>query len=257
MLFVDSQDSNLLSLQLNYRSTLSTPDNATILNLLAFQLDKDGKMSPLQCSSVGVPYSDGKAADFKGPNMSPVTLQCSRSVCNSVHVIVQADRQITPSAQLDVSGIPDFKAGCKPPPIAGCAMYDPSGKMCVRCEFKIDAPGAQSAWKESICPSMPQDQLVNAEFKVTYNVANRGNGSDCWLTDSVKGADGNQIAKSDHTNVASCSVDVTRSTGFVKPQFPGHGLAGFEIDRCQWGGNPNMQCNLSGTVAIFVPQGQK
>jgi hypothetical protein len=104
---------------------------------------------------------------------------------------------------------------------------------------------------------MPQAAAINSEFKVSYTVANRPAGSDCLMSEWVKGADGVALSKIEHDNVASCSVNITRSTGFEKPQIPGLGLAGFKVEQCQWGVNPGMQCNLTGTFSIFTPQGQQ
>jgi hypothetical protein len=55
MLVVSSRDPRLFSLELNYKSTLNNADAANIRQLLAFQVDKSGQMSPLSCTGVGIP----------------------------------------------------------------------------------------------------------------------------------------------------------------------------------------------------------
>ena len=60
MIIVNSQDTKLFSLQLSHKSTLSSPDAATITQLLAFQVNKDGQMSPLSCIGIGIPYNLAK-----------------------------------------------------------------------------------------------------------------------------------------------------------------------------------------------------
>lgn len=249
----------LFRIELRYKSQKIPGDSANLKSLSIFQADKSGSITPVSCRSdtVSVDPKTGSAKDVSIPNNGSASLTCQRNVCNAVFVEANADVIIQPSDFLELRPIPDYNSGCVMPPIEACAKYNASGDKCVRCEFDIDAKGAQFQWVERVCSKMPSEERVNVEFEGSLAVTNRGDGSDCWLADMVKGVDEVQLPRRDHTNVASCSVNVSMSSGYKEPKVKGWAIGSVRIDQCQWGGRANMTCALRGKLSVYTPEGQK
>jgi hypothetical protein len=137
-----------------------------------------------------------------------------------------------------------------------CVKTNAAGDKCVRCEFKIDKNSAQHQWQGAVCTTMPENDPVKIEFNGSYEVTNRGNGSDCLLSEILQDAKGAALAGSNHTKVINCAVAINRSSDFVRPTTRGLGGGALLIDQCQWGADANKACHLSGTLSVFTREGQ-
>jgi|GEM_PF-2551805 len=138
-----------------------------------------------------------------------------------------------------------------PSSIDGCVIYNDTRTLCLRCEFPITERDAGQVWHSKTCAPMPREQRVKVRFVGSYE-ASRGPGSDCWLAEFLKGADGKVLNRVDHTNVASCEVDIDRTSDFVLPELPSRAEGAIRIGQCQWGGDAGRQCRLTGTLSIFA-----
>jgi len=247
----------LFRVDLSYRSNKTPPDSASLKKVVAYQADSKGNLAPLSCKSLDATFTpEGSATNVEVPQGNPVSFTCQRNVCSTAFVEVSANTVVAPDNKIELRPIPDFNAGCVPPPISGCTKYNTAGDKCLRCEFKLDMAGAQFQFHDRLCNRMPEGELVQVEFNGNYTVSNRGAGSDCWLADRLRNPDGTSPHRRDYTNVATCSVNATRTSGFVLPKNKGQGTGGIQVEQCQWGGNPNMSCHLKGTLSIYTADGQ-
>ena len=78
-----------------------------------------------------------------------------------------------------------------------------------------------------------------------------GQGSDCWLEETIRGSDGKSAPNGVHKNQKDCKVDIARGTDFVIPITKGLGSGGIEIQRCQGSDPQHRSCKLTGTLSIY------
>jgi hypothetical protein len=249
---------SVFQVTLSYKSNRKPADSATLSTLAIYQATKEGLIKPVSCTSIAAPFNSetGKTTNVDVPDNGDVSFTCQRNVCSTAFIEVAANVQVLPDNKIEIQPSTDSASGCSPPLIPNCVKYNVSRDRCYRCEFDLDERGAQFNFQDRTCTNMPEGKPVKITFSGGYRVANRGAGGDCWLAERMKAADGSSPDRKDHTNVVSCSVDVTRQADFAVPKDKGQANGGIQVEQCQWGGNANMQCDLKGKLSIFTAEGE-
>lgn len=259
MAVYNDEAANLFRIDLSYKSSQSAPtESAVVKKLSVIQIDASGARGNLSCSSLDAPFDvNAGASDILLGDNEKVSFLCIRNMCATAYIELRADHAATPTDKFALHAMPDYGHNCVPPPLPkSCVVTNMSEDKCLRCQFDISADAAEQQSQDRFCLSMPEDDPIKTEFVGSYSVVDPGQGSDCWLEETLHGADGKSAPNGVHKNPKDCKVDIARATGFVVPTTKGLGSGGIEIQRCQGSDPQHRNCKLTGTLSIYAPEAQ-